>query len=348
LPKIHPRPYYSSLIFLSYSRQNASAAADLLAALEQRGHEVWRDTDDIPSGSAWREMISQAIATAQAVVVLLSAQATDSESVARELSLADEMGKLILPVLVGVCDIRVGRLAYTLSGVQLIDGLSQSMSDVVADIESALPASGTQHTSTAQLAPPSPPSPPTAPPPPPRTPSPVALPVEVTAAPGRRYGLALLAVAAVVVAGGTVGALAMRGGNEGATTTLTEAPIVTTAATPQVTTTVIPEPTTVIPEPTTAAPTTDPQAATTVIPEPTTAAPTTDPHGAAIASRCVRANIDFAAVREAPGIKQLEVGRIPPSTCDVQVYAIGTDGRIAWLQVGVGDIFGWSAESNFT
>jgi hypothetical protein len=67
----------------------------------------------------------------------------------------------------------------------------------------------------------------------------------------------------------------------------------------------------------------------------------------AVDSRCVRPDIDFAAVREAPGVAQLLVGQIPPSTCDVQVYATGTDGRIAWLEVSFGDIFGWSAESNF-
>jgi hypothetical protein len=31
----------------------------------------------------------------------------------------------------------------------------------------------------------------------------------------------------------------------------------------------------------------------------------------------------------------------------VLVYATGTDGRITWLEVGSGDIFGWSAQSNF-
>lgn len=46
-------------------------------------------------------------------------------------------------------------------------------------------------------------------------------------------------------------------------------------------------------------------------------------------------------------MSQREVGEIPPATCNVLVYATGTDGRIAWLEVGIGDIFGWSAQSNF-
>ena len=79
----------------------------------------------------------------------------------------------------------------------------------------------------------------------------------------------------------------------------------------------------------------------------TAAATTADPHGAAIETGCVRSNIDFAALREAPGVDQSQVGEIAPGTCDVLVYAIGSDGRIPWLQVAFGDVFGWSAESNF-
>jgi TIR domain len=367
LPSFRATPYHLCLIFLSYSRQNVSAAADLSAALERRGYDVWRDTSDIRGGSAWREAISDAIASAQGVVVLLSPQATDSESVARELSLADEMGKLILPVVIGECEVTLGRLAYTLSGVQIIDGLSRPMSEIVVDIEAALPATGTQQTSTAHQA-----LPRTAPPPlttaPRATASTNAPPVDVVAALRRRYRLAFLVLAAVVVAAGTVAALALRSGDEGSTSTFAEVPVVTTAPAPQTTTTVIPEPTTtvgvestttiasvstatVVPPSTTIAapaPTPPPAAIVTLVPAPRPV--TTGPHGAAIASRCVRSNLTdgYAAVREAPGVTNLEVGRIPSSTCEVEVYANGSDGRISWLQVGYGDIFGWSAESNFS
>jgi hypothetical protein len=108
-----------------------------------------------------------------------------------------------------------------------------------------------------------------------------------------------------------------------------------------------------------AATTTTPAVAPTLAPPtlaPLTVAPATEstvaataagPQGAAIETGCVRSNIDFAAVRAAPGVDQTQVGAIPPGTCDVVVYAIGSDGRIPWLQVASGDVFGWSAESNF-
>ncbi len=103
-------------------------------------------------------------------------------------------------------------------------------------------------------------------------------------------------------------------------------------------------PTTIIGVP----PVTDP--VPTTLPTPViapTPAPPPDANAAPIETGCVRPNIDFAAVREAPGVTQPEVGRIPPGTCGVPVYAEGSDGRIAWLQVGFGGTFGWSAKSNF-
>ena len=95
----------------------------------------------------------------------------------------------------------------------------------------------------------------------------------------------------------------------------------------------------------TAAPTTAPPAVAATLPA--AVATTADPHGVAIETGCVRSNIDFAAVRQAPGVDQAQVGEIPPGTCDVVVYAVGSDGRIPWLQVAFGDVFGWSAQSNF-
>ena len=126
----------------------------------------------------------------------------------------------------------------------------------------------------------------------------------------------------------------------GATTTSESSSSTSTATSTTASPTTIAPPTSVPPSLVTIAP----------VPVPTTASTTTTttlPRPFVIERRCVRANIDFAAVREAPGVEQLELGRIPPSTCNVEVYATGSDGRILWLQVGFGGLIGWSADSNF-
>ena len=58
---------------------------------------------------------------------------------------------------------------------------------------------------------------------------------------------------------------------------------------------------------------------------------------------CVRADIDFAAVRAAPGTDNAEVGRIPPGTCGVVAVASDSSTGEEWLHVQYGGIDGWSA-----
>jgi hypothetical protein len=175
-----------------------------------------------------------------------------------------------------------------------------------------------------------------------------------------RIEIRLIAVMQIVV----LGAVACGSDDSlGAPTSLPALPpIVSTSNTAVVPTSLVVLPATTVAPPTTPPPSVilDPpttivgEAPTTVAPLITEPAPTTaaappppDPVGGPVETGCVRSNIDFAAVREAPGVARVEVGRIPPGTCDVQIYAEGTDGRIAWLQVAISGTFGWSAKSNF-
>jgi hypothetical protein len=76
-------------------------------------------------------------------------------------------------------------------------------------------------------------------------------------------------------------------------------------------------------------------AATSTVPAP--APPPTLP------TLCVLADIDFAAVRSAPGTGNPEVGRIPPGTCGVVAVANDHSTGEEWLHVQHDGIDGWSA-----
>jgi hypothetical protein len=82
-----------------------------------------------------------------------------------------------------------------------------------------------------------------------------------------------------------------------------------------------------------------PSAATTA-PAPTAPAPNQPPAGPTL---CVLADIDFAAVRSAPGTGNPEVGRIPPGTCGVVAVASDQSTGEEWLHVQYDGIDGWSA-----
>ncbi|MDH3706890.1 MAG: TIR domain-containing protein, partial [Acidimicrobiia bacterium] len=61
--------------------------------------EVWRDTEDIGPATEWRDEISEGIANAEAVLVVVSPDSMASEEVGKEITGAEEWGKLIVPVL---------------------------------------------------------------------------------------------------------------------------------------------------------------------------------------------------------------------------------------------------------
>ncbi len=107
-------------IFICYSRQDASAVDDLVARLEERGGQVWVDRAGIPGGELWRKSIVNAIETCEAVLVVLSPNSVTSSNVRKELDLAEEMHKQLLPVMLEGVSIPPD-IKYQLAGIQIID-----------------------------------------------------------------------------------------------------------------------------------------------------------------------------------------------------------------------------------
>ncbi len=106
-------------IFLSYSRGDARQADDWVAGLEQFGYRVWLDRGGIRGGQQWMATIVRSIEEAQAVVLLLSPNSARSDNVRREIDLAVDAKKRIIPVEIQATTIP-RTLLYQLAGVQLI------------------------------------------------------------------------------------------------------------------------------------------------------------------------------------------------------------------------------------
>ncbi len=116
-----PSPGQARTVFLSYSRRDTPFLDRLGADLEARGFDTWRDTDDIEGGEQWRSTIVDALGAASTVVLLLSPSSVESVNVAREIALADELKKRVLPVTIADGVKLDGALQYTLAGTQTID-----------------------------------------------------------------------------------------------------------------------------------------------------------------------------------------------------------------------------------
>jgi predicted ATPase/sugar phosphate isomerase/epimerase len=94
-PKITPTPY----VFLSYASAEQDRALAVSDALQQAGITVWLDRQAITGGSSWSAAIVDGITGCAAFIVLGSAHAFRSPNVQRELNLAVEENRPLLPLL---------------------------------------------------------------------------------------------------------------------------------------------------------------------------------------------------------------------------------------------------------
>jgi formylglycine-generating enzyme required for sulfatase activity len=91
-------PSAAGQLFLSYSRHDRDYVARLAADLQDHGYDTWYD-DRIDLGHRWWRTIEKAIETCAGMVVVMSPEARESEWVEKEILLAQQEGKPILPLL---------------------------------------------------------------------------------------------------------------------------------------------------------------------------------------------------------------------------------------------------------
>ncbi len=85
-------------IFISYSRKDSEQALQLAELLRAAGMDVWIDQHGIAGAEQWATEIVEGIRACATFIVLLSPNSVKSENVLREVSLASEKHKRVLPV----------------------------------------------------------------------------------------------------------------------------------------------------------------------------------------------------------------------------------------------------------
>jgi TolB-like protein len=104
-------------IFISYSSKDREQAEQLTELLGSAGLSVWIDKHGIEAATSWSSEIVDAIDSCRVFVVLLSAYSVASVNVVKEVSLAAEQKKKILPI--DLEPIELPRdLRYHLAGIQ--------------------------------------------------------------------------------------------------------------------------------------------------------------------------------------------------------------------------------------
>ncbi|MEM6625465.1 MAG: toll/interleukin-1 receptor domain-containing protein [Pseudomonadota bacterium] len=86
-------------IFLSYRRADQALARALVAELESRGVGIWWDAK-IEAGVDWRDAIVENLVESDMLVILFSDECNSSKQLKKELAMADDLDKDVIPILI--------------------------------------------------------------------------------------------------------------------------------------------------------------------------------------------------------------------------------------------------------
>lgn len=107
-------------VFISYSRKDSDAAKGICDTLNKLNIPYWIDIDGVYSGANFKEIIVKAISTAEIVLFLSSENSNKSDNVAKEISIADKYGKVIIPVRLDPSPLNP-KLDYDLASIDYVD-----------------------------------------------------------------------------------------------------------------------------------------------------------------------------------------------------------------------------------
>ena len=113
----------SPMLFVSHHSSKLEVAEHVERALNVKGVRCWIAPRDVEPGASFARAIPHAIGDSSAVLLLFCSNSAKSRHVERELILADQLGKAIIPLRLERID--PGELSYHLAASQWIDWLEQ-------------------------------------------------------------------------------------------------------------------------------------------------------------------------------------------------------------------------------
>ena len=142
-------------IFISYSTKDQAQAETVRDILEKNGIPCWMAPRDIPGGSNYTKEIPVAIRSCQVFVLVLSDNAQSSPWVLKELDMAVNCGKVILPFMLEDCQLN-DEFNFLLTGAQRYAAYqkkAEAMENLIKRILAVVDAGKTNDTQQASAAP---------------------------------------------------------------------------------------------------------------------------------------------------------------------------------------------------
>ena len=110
----------SAEVFISYASQDRERILTLVNGLDSAGVSVWIDQMSIEGATMWSQEIVAAIRDCKVLILAISKKSGNSENVVKEVALASEGRKRILPVYLEHAEIPES-MAYQLAGIQRVE-----------------------------------------------------------------------------------------------------------------------------------------------------------------------------------------------------------------------------------
>ena len=107
-------------LFISYAHLDSAIVVPVADELRDAGYDVWIDTKGIEVGDLWVEEITNGISACDFFVLFISARSVLSDYVRRELDLAFDAKKKIIPVRLDATELPA-RWKYQLIGIQYVE-----------------------------------------------------------------------------------------------------------------------------------------------------------------------------------------------------------------------------------
>ena len=110
----------SAEVFISYAARDRERVLGLVERLRGAGVTVWIDQAGIDVSTMWSQEIVSAIKSCKVMLLSISPNSTESENVVKELALASERKKPIIPVYLETAEIPE-TMEYQLAGIQRVE-----------------------------------------------------------------------------------------------------------------------------------------------------------------------------------------------------------------------------------
>ena len=115
----------SAEVFISYAAKDRERVLGLVKRLRDAGVTVWIDQAGIDVATMWSQEIVSAIRGCKVMLLSISPRSTESENVVKELALASERKKPIIPVFLEPADIPE-TMEYQLAGIQRVEYFAEN------------------------------------------------------------------------------------------------------------------------------------------------------------------------------------------------------------------------------